>query len=187
MHFHAWLMGLAAILYEEIIEWGWVWYEELCRWRRVLPRWITVSEFCIIPRPYAIYTLRTKPLFVFLSEERKRCCLNHLKPFKLAQPELLDWSTLFFFCQTFFFECEHPFIDKSLSITEPAVPSARLLGLGTKLYPSSMQRMLNKDLTWFTQSFPGTPKSSKGTKGYRWPSPSPPPPPLSQLLNPALI
>ena len=58
----------------------------------------------------------------------------------------------FFFCQTFFFECERRFIDKSLRITEPAVPSARLLVLGSKLYPSSMQRMLNKDLTWFTQS-----------------------------------
>ena len=112
----------------------------------MLPRWITVSEFCIIPRPYAIYTLRTKPLFVFLSEEeRKRCCLNHLKPFKLPQPELLDWSTVFFFLSNFFFECEHPFIDKSLSITEPAVPSARLLGLGSKLYPSSMQR---SDAIW---------------------------------------
>ena len=33
-------------------------------------------------------------------------------------------------------------------ITEPAVPSARLLGLGSKLYPSNMTRMLNKDLSW---------------------------------------
>ena len=56
-------------------------------------------------------------------------------------------NLVFFFCQTFFFECEHRFIDKSLRITEPAVPSARLLVLGSKLYPSSMQRMLNKDLT----------------------------------------
>ena len=37
-------------------------------------------------------------------------------------------------------------------ITDPAVPSARLLGLGSKLYPSNMQRMLNKDLTRFKQS-----------------------------------
>ena len=58
----------------------------------------------------------------------------------------------FFFVKLFFFECERRFIDKSLRITEPAVPSARLLVLGSKLYPSSMQRMLNKDLTWFTQS-----------------------------------
>ena len=32
------------------------------------------------------------------------------------------------------------------------VPSARPLGLGSKLYPSNMQRMLNKDLAWFMQS-----------------------------------
>ena len=32
-----------------------------------------------------------------------------------------------------FFECEHPFIDKPTVITEPAIPSARLLGLGLKL------------------------------------------------------
>ena len=31
-------------------------------------------------------------------------------------------------------------------ITEPAVASARLLGLGSKLYPSNIQGMLKKDL-----------------------------------------
>ena len=40
-------------------------------------------------------------------------------------------------------------------MTEPAVPSARILGLGVglglKLYPSIKQRMLNKDLTLFMQ------------------------------------
>ena len=30
-------------------------------------------------------------------------------------------------------------------ITEPAVPRAQLLGLGSKLDPSNMQRILNKD------------------------------------------
>ena len=46
--------------------------------------------------------------------------------------------------------------------------SARLLGilgLGSKLYPGNMQRMLNKDLTRFMQSFSRTPKSSKQKKG----------------------
>jgi len=42
---------------------------------------------------------------------------------------------LFFFL---FFKCEHP-------LTKSAVPSARLLGLGSKLYPSKIQRMLNND------------------------------------------
>jgi len=51
----------------------------------------------------------------------------------------------------FFFECEHPFIDKPMVITEPAVPSTQLLGLGSKLYPSNMLCMLNKDLTRFMQ------------------------------------
>ena len=32
---------------------------------------------------------------------------------------------------------------------EPSVPSSRLLGLGSKLYPSNMRRMLNKDVTLF--------------------------------------
>ena len=43
--------------------------------------------------------------------------------------------------------CEHPLI-----ITKPALASARLLGLGSKLYPSNMPRMLNKDLSRFMQS-----------------------------------
>ena len=37
-------------------------------------------------------------------------------------------------------------------ITKPSVASARLLGLGLKLYPSKMPHMLNKDLTQFMQS-----------------------------------
>ena len=37
-------------------------------------------------------------------------------------------------------------------ITEPAVPSARLLSLGSKVFPSKMQRMLNKDLARFIQA-----------------------------------
>ena len=39
--------------------------------------------------------------------------------------------------------------DKPVVTAEPSVPSSRLLGLGSKLYPSNVQRMLNKDLTRF--------------------------------------
>ena len=46
-------------------------------------------------------------------------------------------------------------------IIEPAVASAWLLGLGSKLYPSNMLDMLNKDLTRFMQSL----SSSKRKKG----------------------
>ena len=38
-------------------------------------------------------------------------------------------------------------------ITEPAVPTARLLGLGSKLYPSNMQHMLKKDFSRFFSIF----------------------------------
>ena len=41
------------------------------------------------------------------------------------------------------FECELLFIDKPMVTSEPAVPSAQLLGLGSKLYHSNMQHMLN--------------------------------------------
>ena len=54
--------------------------------------------------------------------------------------------------QTGFFKPEHPFIDKPIVITEPAVQSAWVLGMGSRLYPSNMQRVLNKDLTQFRQS-----------------------------------
>ena len=54
---------------------------------------------------------------------------------------------LVFSPQTGFFECEHPFIDKPMIITEVTVPSTRLFrSLGSKLYLSNKQRMLNKDL-----------------------------------------
>ena len=38
------------------------------------------------------------------------------------------------------------FLD-AMFITEPAISSTSILGLGSKLYPSNMQCMLNKDLT----------------------------------------
>ena len=40
-------------------------------------------------------------------------------------------------------------------VTEPSITSARPLGLGSKLYPSSMQRMLNKDVTRFKHILSG--------------------------------
>ena len=98
-------------------------------------------------------TLRAELHFVFLrGEEKRTLCLNPVNPLRSSKPKLLDQSILFSLLKLFFFEREHPFIDKPIVITEPAVPSAQLLGLGSKLYPSNMQRMLNKDLTRFKQS-----------------------------------
>ena len=55
-------------------------------------------------------------------------------------------------CQTGFFECKYLFFEEPMLIPEITVASEWLLGLGSKLYPSDMQRMLNKDLTQFVQS-----------------------------------
>ena len=103
---------------------------------------------------------------------------------KLPQPELLDWSTLFFFCQTFFFECEHRFIDKSLRITEPAVPSTRLLVLGSKLYPTACSECSTKILLDSRRVFCKYAEIKQGNERLWMTAPLPH---LSQRLNPALI
>lgn len=51
-------------------------------------------------------------------------------------------------------QCEHPFIDQQLVVTELAVPSAWQLGLHSIWYLSNKQPMFEKDLTQFMQSFP---------------------------------
>ena len=53
-----------------------------------------------------------------------------------------------------FLECEHLFIDKPM-VTDPTVLSARVLGPGSKLYPSSMHCMSNKDLRERSQKLVG--------------------------------
>ena len=70
----------------------------------------------------------------------KRLCLNHIKPLRLRQPKLQDWSILFSLSSA---------TSHLLVLTEPAVPSMWLLGLSWKLSPSNMLCMLNEDLTGF--------------------------------------
>ena len=41
-----------------------------------------------------------------------------------------------FLLSKWFLECEHPLIDKPMVIAEPTVPSAQLVDLGLKIYPS---------------------------------------------------
>ena len=44
-------------------------------------------------------------------------------------------------------ECEHPFIDKQIVITEPTVPSAWLLGVGSSLYPSNKDPVVRRPIS----------------------------------------
>ena len=89
-----------------------------------------------------------------------------INPMSIASFSLLEWgsaciasnlwshlspksSILFFLFKLVFSNtsiCYNP-----MDISEPAVPSAGLLGLGSKLYPSNMLRMLNKNLNCFVQ------------------------------------
>ena len=92
---------------------------------------------------------RAEPTFVFLSkEENRRLCLRS------PPPKRLDQSILFSLAKLLFFKGEHPFIDELIVIIEPAVESAQLLGLDSKLHRSSMTHILNRDLTRFMQSLP---------------------------------
>ena len=93
--------------------------------------------------------------FAFLSEEEERMLfLNHAKQtFEFAEAQTSGLVNLALSRKTGFFECEHPLIDKPMALTEPAVASARLLGLGSKLYPRlKMPQMLNKNLARFMHS-----------------------------------
>ena len=78
-------------------------------------------------------------------------CLNRVKPLEVAAAQTSGLVNLVFSRQTVFFDYVQLFIDKPMVITEPAVASTWLLRLGSKLYPSSMQRVLNKDLTQFIE------------------------------------
>ena len=84
-----------------------------------------------------------------------KLCLNCVKPLNSPMLELLDLSISFSVVNpgsNLFSECEHPFVDNPLVITEPAEPSARLLGLGSKRDPSNKRHLLKNDFTRFTQS-----------------------------------
>ena len=53
-------------------------------------------------------------------------------------------------------QCEQRFSDKPTVINDHAVATTRLLAMGSKLYPSKMPRMLNKNLTPSTQNNSGS-------------------------------
>ena len=69
-------------------------------------------------------TLQAEPFCLF----ETRLCFNRFKPLMLATHlKRLNFSIFCFFSrQTVFFDCEHPFTDKPMVKTEPAIASARL-------------------------------------------------------------
>ena len=86
---------------------------------------------------------------------KKAALLESRQTFEVAAAQTSGPVNLVLSLQTGFFECSihlFEFIEKPMVTTKTSVASARLLGLGSKLYPSDMLRMFNKDLFQFMQS-----------------------------------
>ena len=99
---------------------------------------------------------RTFFCFLEWGEQKKALPESHwCQSFEIAATRTFGPVNLVFSRQTGFF------FAKPMIITEPAVPTARLLGLGSKLYPSNMQHMPNKDFSRFFESLSSTSKSRK--------------------------
>ena len=64
----------------------------------------------------------------------------------------------------------HPFIDEPIVITELTLPTAGLFCLSSRLYPTIMQRALNKDVTWFMQSLSQVHKNWESERKLCWQS-----------------
>ena len=84
-----------------------------------------------------IITLRAEPPFAFLSEEEKRrLCLNHIKPFRLPQLKRLHYSVFFSLVKLSFFEFLKKFIrqvnGRSVQILVPYIWGHTQIVLHTK-------------------------------------------------------
>ena len=76
--------------------------------------------------------------FLFLREREKQSLPESRLTFKVTVAQTSGLVNLVFSRQTGFIECEYPLIDKPKVITDPAVPRARMLGLGSKRYLSTL-------------------------------------------------
>ena len=95
-------------------------------------------------------------------EEKRRFYLNLIQAFEVAAARTHGLVNLNCSRHTGFYQCEHPFSDK----TNGHHQSARILGLGWKLCPCTMPYMLKKDQTLFMRSCLSTPKSIKQMKRF---------------------
>ena len=98
------------------------------------------------------FLLKDFPFVLFLNEkEKRRLYLNRVNPLKLPQPEPLDLSILFSLVELGF--CVRASVYWETDVHNRArCPSAQILGLSSKRYPSNMPRMPIKDLSRFMQS-----------------------------------
>ena len=96
------------------------------------------SQLSPLYQALAVLSLRRK-LTLPAEPHGKEALQESRQYFEVAAAQTSVLVNLVFSRQICLFECEHPFIDKLMVITEPAVASARLLGLGsTELYPNNL-------------------------------------------------
>ena len=99
--------------------------------------------------------------------EEKEALPESRQTFEVAGAQTSELFNLVLSRQTGLFECKLLFIDKPMVITNPAVASTQLLGMGSELYSSNMPRMLNKDLTRFMQSL-SRERQNRTSKRKKW-------------------
>ena len=104
-----------------------------------------------------LHILRPEPSFSPLLDRARKKCLNRL--WSQRSPHFETCQSCFL-SSNWFSSASIPFNDKPMVTTESALPAHGYYAWVSKLYPSNIQRMLNKDLTRFTS----TPKSSTRKK-----------------------
>ena len=91
----------------------------------------------------SLFIFSSRAPFSLLEWEREKESLPESRlTFEVTVAQTSGLVNLVFSRQTGFIECEHPLIDKPKVTTEPAVARARMLGLGSKRYLSTLVQRL---------------------------------------------
>ena len=137
--------------------------------RRVRRLWLNRVKPLKSPQSPVVQTLDSAIQRISIGETN--CTIHRIEIYPVHSA-IQPWTTEAWTSQSSFIKRKYPFIDKLMVMTDPIVPHGRLLGLGSKLYDSNMQRMLNKDLTQFKQSLTWVPQNGASKRKAllaRWP------------------
>ena len=114
-------------------------------WERWVLRFGVVSFGNDPPKPLQIFLI----LLEWAGEKEAPPELR--QAFEVAAAQTSGPVNLALFCQSGLLSASICLLKKPMVITKPAVPTARL-GLGWKLYPAKMLRLVNKDLAYLSLS-----------------------------------
>ena len=80
----------------------------------------------ITPCQFSVRDFIVFPGFSPREQGEKEALPESRETFEVAAARTCGLVNLVLSCQTIFFECEHPFVNKPMVKTEPTVPSTRL-------------------------------------------------------------